>query len=434
MERRRRRTHRIDFAPYERAAESGAGPCRRLRRLDRRGGAAPAGRHRGLRRHLRLLGLRVPGDPPGRAARDRGRRGRRRSADPALPVHGRGRQPARPGGGAHRERRPGGRHPAPGVTAAAPPLLRGAGALQPRATRGPTPRGDAGGLRADRASPAWPPTPSASRSPPPRWRGPGSPASRSTSDTPTSSPRCSTPPTSMPPPARGWPRRSARATWWRSRRRCAGPRRATPSASCCSPSPPCGGAGRSSTRPARGSPPRGRAVSSPTWPSSGTVLDRHGITASVHLDLGAVRDWDYYTGPTFELFSADLGWPLGTGGRYDRLLEAFGAGAPGHRIRPPRGPLLRRPAARLRRERRRRRCCGSATPRSRRGRPLAVASRLRGAGVAVALDLEPSVLRPGEPLGDGRGPPRRRGLPLAAPRARGRRARRPPGRRAEDAG
>ncbi|MGH7721857.1 MAG: ATP phosphoribosyltransferase regulatory subunit [Candidatus Dormibacteria bacterium] len=48
----------------------------------------------------------------------------------------------------------------------------------------------------------------------------------------------------------------------------------------------------------------------------------------VHLDLGAVRDWTYYTGPTFELFSGDLGFPLGAGGRYDSLLERFGLPQP----------------------------------------------------------------------------------------------------------
>ncbi len=132
-----------------------------------------------------------------------------------------------------------------------------------------------------------------------------------------------------------------------------------------------------------------------------TVLERHGITASVHLDLGAVRDWDYYTGPTFELFSADLGWPLGTGGRYDRLLEAFGAGAPatGFVLHVDRccDALLRgagenggAPVLRL----------GYAAEQAREA--TAVASRLRGAGVAVALDLEPSVLGSGEPLGEGR--------------------------------
>jgi len=54
------------------------------------------------------------------------------------------------------------------------------------------------------------------------------------------------------------------------------------------------------------------------------LIEEHGVTQGVHLDLGAVRDWDYYTGPTFEVFSLDSGFPLGSGGRYDSLLERFG--------------------------------------------------------------------------------------------------------------
>jgi ATP phosphoribosyltransferase regulatory subunit len=41
-----------------------------------------------------------------------------------------------------------------------------------------------------------------------------------------------------------------------------------------------------------------------------------------------VRDWDYYTGPTFEVFSVDSGFALGTGGRYDTLLSRFGTARP----------------------------------------------------------------------------------------------------------
>ena len=54
------------------------------------------------------------------------------------------------------------------------------------------------------------------------------------------------------------------------------------------------------------------------------LLDAHAITDRVHLDLGAVRDWDYYTGPTFEVFSVNSGFALGAGGRYDSLLARFG--------------------------------------------------------------------------------------------------------------
>jgi ATP phosphoribosyltransferase regulatory subunit len=131
------------------------------------------------------------------------------------------------------------------------------------------------------------------------------------------------------------------------------------------------------------------------------VLDRHGITGSVHLDLGAVRDWDYYTGPTFELFSADLGFPLGAGGRYDRLLEAFGAGAPatGFVLHVDRccDALLRGAAP-----------DGGPAPlrlgytRTREREAPALAARLRRAGVAVALDLAPTADGDGPPAMDGR--------------------------------
>ena len=58
------------------------------------------------------------------------------------------------------------------------------------------------------------------------------------------------------------------------------------------------------------------------------LLQDQGLRENLHLDLGAVRDWDYYTGPIVELFSGDLGFPLATGGRYDTLLAAFGSPEP----------------------------------------------------------------------------------------------------------
>ncbi|MHB8718462.1 MAG: ATP phosphoribosyltransferase regulatory subunit [Candidatus Dormibacteria bacterium] len=58
------------------------------------------------------------------------------------------------------------------------------------------------------------------------------------------------------------------------------------------------------------------------------LLAEAGQSGRVHVDLGAVRDFDYYTGPTFEVFSGDLGFPLGSGGRYDTLLARFGLEQP----------------------------------------------------------------------------------------------------------
>lgn len=58
------------------------------------------------------------------------------------------------------------------------------------------------------------------------------------------------------------------------------------------------------------------------------LLVAHGLGDVVHLDLGAIRDFDYYTGVIFEGFGPDFGRPVAQGGRYDRLLERFGRPAP----------------------------------------------------------------------------------------------------------
>src|SRR5439155_1136893 len=54
----------------------------------------------------------------------------------------------------------------------------------------------------------------------------------------------------------------------------------------------------------------------------------HGIGDVVILDLGAIRDFDYYTGVIFEGYGPDLGRPVAQGGRYDGLLARFGRAAP----------------------------------------------------------------------------------------------------------
>jgi ATP phosphoribosyltransferase regulatory subunit len=120
------------------------------------------------------------------------------------------------------------------------------------------------------------------------------------------------------------------------------------------------------------------------------LLAGHGLNGGVlHLDLGAVRDWDYYTGPTFELFTRDLGFPLGAGGRYDSLLARLGLPLPatGFVVYVDRccDALLRRESQ-------------FAAPSPLRigwaeGRgpaALQLAESLRARGVAVATDLDPS--------------------------------------------
>ena len=117
------------------------------------------------------------------------------------------------------------------------------------------------------------------------------------------------------------------------------------------------------------------------------LLEGHGVTGVVHLDLGAVRDWDYYTGPTFEVFSIDSGFPLATGGRYDGLFANFGMDLPatGFVLHVDRclDALERRSA--------------SPPPEPQRiawrqgARPVAlqVAAMLRRRGIAAVCDLEP---------------------------------------------
>jgi len=119
------------------------------------------------------------------------------------------------------------------------------------------------------------------------------------------------------------------------------------------------------------------------------VLEGYGISTRIHLDLGAVRDWDYYTGVIFEVFSAKSGFPLGNGGRYDSLLGRFGFDAPAA------GFVLHVD-----------RCLGSvaaAEPAGSGGSVVRItwspgshhqavqcARRMRDAGIAASCDLEPS--------------------------------------------
>jgi len=58
------------------------------------------------------------------------------------------------------------------------------------------------------------------------------------------------------------------------------------------------------------------------------ILDAYGVGGVVRVDLSIIRDFDYYTGIVFEGHTAALGFPLLGGGRYDRLLEGFGAAHP----------------------------------------------------------------------------------------------------------
>lgn len=57
-------------------------------------------------------------------------------------------------------------------------------------------------------------------------------------------------------------------------------------------------------------------------------VDAYGFSDHITVDLCEIRGFDYYTGMVFEGFTPHLGYEICGGGRYDRLLEKFGAPAP----------------------------------------------------------------------------------------------------------
>lgn len=52
------------------------------------------------------------------------------------------------------------------------------------------------------------------------------------------------------------------------------------------------------------------------------------VASRVIFDLGLVRSLGYYTGAIFQVYDPDHGIPIGSGGRYDDLLAAFGRPLP----------------------------------------------------------------------------------------------------------
>lgn len=63
-----------------------------------------------------------------------------------------------------------------------------------------------------------------------------------------------------------------------------------------------------------------------------TELAQAGYGAYIRFDMGLVHQIDYYTGVVFRGYVEGAGDAVLSGGRYDRLVEAFGRRAPGHRL------------------------------------------------------------------------------------------------------
>lgn len=58
------------------------------------------------------------------------------------------------------------------------------------------------------------------------------------------------------------------------------------------------------------------------------ILDIHGVTDYLSIDLGETRGLDYHSGITFEGFVTGFGEPVCSGGRYDNLISRYGFDAP----------------------------------------------------------------------------------------------------------
>ncbi|GAB4113289.1 MAG: ATP phosphoribosyltransferase regulatory subunit [Candidatus Caldatribacteriota bacterium] len=59
-----------------------------------------------------------------------------------------------------------------------------------------------------------------------------------------------------------------------------------------------------------------------------TLLRDYGLEEYTLIDLGIIRDFDYYTGIVFEGYTDYLGFPICGGGRYDNLCLKFGENLP----------------------------------------------------------------------------------------------------------
>jgi ATP phosphoribosyltransferase regulatory subunit len=58
------------------------------------------------------------------------------------------------------------------------------------------------------------------------------------------------------------------------------------------------------------------------------IAEALGIDRYIDIDLGDVYGLDYYTGVTYKIYGYGLGFPIGSGGRYDGLLKNFGFDEP----------------------------------------------------------------------------------------------------------
>lgn len=58
------------------------------------------------------------------------------------------------------------------------------------------------------------------------------------------------------------------------------------------------------------------------------ILEAYNLADWIQVDLGMIKDIEYYTGMVLEAYTADMGFTIGTGGRYDNLIHHFGYDCP----------------------------------------------------------------------------------------------------------
>ena len=58
------------------------------------------------------------------------------------------------------------------------------------------------------------------------------------------------------------------------------------------------------------------------------ILEDYGCLSYISVDLGMLPGLDYYTGMIFKGFTYEIGFPIFSGGRYDRVTSAFGRDMP----------------------------------------------------------------------------------------------------------
>ena len=117
------------------------------------------------------------------------------------------------------------------------------------------------------------------------------------------------------------------------------------------------------------------------------LVNRHGYGSYLQVDLSTLRRQAYYTGMVFEIYTAGIGYPIGGGGRYDRLLQHFGRDLPATGFALGVERLLLSLPARGKKERTTSLLAGAASRGDNTGAVIKKAKELRQQGHPVIMEL-----------------------------------------------